>query len=62
MIRHMDFDNHKETVINNAKLPDGIDHIEFSYDGGRVEISINGRIIYKTSSGTQDCSIEIDNL
>jgi len=58
MIEHTDYDTGK--VINvDYKLPDNIQNISFSYDGGRLYISINNKEIYKNFSATRDCCVEI---
>lgn len=60
MIRHDDWDSlddpHKEPYV----LPERIDKIEFSYDGGRLAVTINDQEVYASVEGTRDCHITLD--
>jgi hypothetical protein len=59
-LKHEDFDSDGGTPVESiCAIPDVIRTINFSHDGGRIEILINGKDIYKTMSGTRDCSITI---
>ena len=51
--------NHDET--QPVKLPEKIESLSFSYDGGRVGISINGKQVFYSMLGGNDCNVEIDN-
>lgn len=59
MIEHIDFDSSISTT-NKYSLPDKIEEIEISHDGGRISISINGQEAYRSCSGTRDCAIKIN--
>jgi len=51
--------NHDET--QPVKLPEKVESLSFSYDGGRVGISINGKQVFYSMLGGNDCNVEIDN-
>jgi len=59
MLRHSDFDSHSSTT-HDVKLPEKVDAISVSHDGGRLEIYINGALCYNALVGTRDCNISID--
>lgn len=42
------------------ELPEKIDNISFSYDGGRVEVVINGITVVSSYSGGNDCGVSIN--
>ena len=49
--------DHTET--KNPKLPAKIETIEFSYDGGRVGVTINGKQVFYSMLGGIDCKVEL---
>lgn len=59
MLKHKDFDNYSEDYYE-ISIPENINSISFSHDGGRISIEINNEEIYSTIFGTRDCCIEID--
>lgn len=60
MITHEDYDSHTTKIDKNYKLPENIDSVSFSHDGGRVYIYINGQEVFKSYTGTRDCEITLD--
>jgi len=61
MLTHNDYDTHHTFDDENVSLPGSIESIKVVYDGGRLDIIVNGEAVYRTVSGTRDCSITIDN-
>lgn len=62
MIKHDDWDaTEADTTEEAYRLPEKVESVSFSHDGGRIYVSINGVEVYKTMRGTRDCTIEIDN-
>lgn len=62
MIKHSDWDKTGANTKEEAyKIPKEVENISFSHDGGRIEISINGDVVYESCTGTRDCTIKIDN-
>lgn len=37
-----------------------IDTISFSYDGGRLTVTINGKTVYHTVNAGSDCNVDIE--
>jgi len=63
MLKHYDYDNRQNIehhFDSNVTIPDSVELIQVSHDGGRLKIAINGEVLYETLSGTRDCSIAID--
>lgn len=50
--------DHKQTEA--VVLPTNIESIEFSYDGGRVGVTINGKSVFYSHFGGNDCSVVIN--
>jgi hypothetical protein len=50
---------YKETKA--VKLPKNVESVSFSYDGGRLAVTVNGEQVYYTMLGGNDCRVEIDN-
>jgi len=44
---------------SNVIRAESIDSISFSYDGGRVEVLINGKVAISSYLGGNDCNVEI---
>jgi hypothetical protein len=63
MITHTDYDGpvNNNIVTEDYKLPEKVEKMSFSYDGGRLSIYINGEEAYQAYFGTRDCCVEIDN-
>ena len=61
MIIQNDWDAHTEVTTSIKPIPDKVDSIQFTHDGGRISISINGVEVYHTALGTRDCCILLDN-
>lgn len=62
MIKHYDWDATEAGTKEEAyKLPEKVESVSFSHDGGRIYISVNGVEVYETFCGTRDCTIDIDN-
>lgn len=60
MLKMQSYDNnHEET--KPVKLPEKIESLSFSFDGGRVGVSINGEQVFYSMLGGNDCNVEIDN-
>lgn len=60
MIEHSDYDDYENDIKREYVLPDRIDSIVITHDGGRLDISINSEQAYYTCEGTRDCSITLD--
>ncbi len=60
MIEHSDYDDYENDLKREYVLPDRIDSIVVTHDGGRLGISINSEQAYYTCEGTRDCSITLD--
>lgn len=43
-----------------VELPNDVQSVSFSYDGGRVYVSINGNEVFSSHFGGNDCCIELD--
>lgn len=56
---HQDYDGNNEEIDRKVSLPEQIDSISFTHEGGRVTVNVNGKELYSTSLGTRDCEIEI---
>lgn len=62
MITHIDYDAHNTNTTNTC-LPEVIDKIEVTHDGGRLYIYINDKEIYTgTSYGVRDYVITLDRV
>lgn len=59
MIVHNDFDARENKKLE-GKLPEKVESISISHDGGRIEIVVNGNLMYSAMLGTRDCEISID--
>ena len=59
MLVHNDFDTSSHSN-HDVKLPEKVDNISISHDGGRLEIVVNGQLVYNAMCGTRDCEISID--
>jgi len=42
-----------------VEIPEKINNIYFSYDGGRLSININGKEIFYTAFAGNDCAVTI---
>lgn len=59
MLNFVSYDNsHKQT--EPVKLPAQVDSVSVSFDGGRVLLSINGKSVFESHMGGNDCNVEID--
>lgn len=47
--------------VHPITLPSEITSIGFSYDGGRIGVTINGKDVYYNASGSIDFLLTIDN-
>lgn len=45
-----------------VQLPKEVRSLGFSYDGGRVSVSINGEQVFSSHEAGNDCCIELDNV
>lgn len=59
MITHKDWDEGTKQTEPGV-LPDSIDSITVSHDGGRLTITVNDVQIFYSCEGTRDCTIHID--
>jgi hypothetical protein len=59
MLIHEDYDSRTTHVQPETTLPENIDSIRVSHDGGRLTIEVNGVSVYYSYGDTRDCSIEI---
>jgi hypothetical protein len=58
------FTNHetgKEDLLPEVKLPAVVNSLSFSYDGGRVFLAINGKEVFSSRNGGNDCALDLDN-
>jgi len=60
MIKHDDWDTLEDAKEQDYVLPERIDSIDVSYDGGRLEIRINEQCAYSACEGTRDCTVTLD--
>ena len=60
MIAHTDWDAAGAKKTTAYVLPERIETITVSHDGGRLFVSINGVEVFKAYDGTRDCCIEIN--
>lgn len=58
MITHTNYDTGSVQSVE-FDMPKTIDRMEFSYDGGRVEIYVNGVLVFASFSGSRDCNISM---
>lgn len=59
MLVHEDYDERETYTEEEITLPEQIDSIRVSSDGGRLTIKVNGVELFYSCLGTRDCSIEI---
>ena len=59
MITYESYGNSIEAQTSDKKLPEKVDSISVSYDGGRFSISINGKDFYNNMCASNDFSVEI---
>lgn len=60
MINVSDYAGHSEPEFNEEyTLPEKIDRISFSYDGGRVSVYINGVEVFENNCMSSDFEIEL---
>lgn len=43
------------------KIPEKVESVSFSYDGGRVSLYINGKEVFYSAFGGNSFDIDIDN-
>lgn len=60
MIQHEDWDSGEEAQEQAYVLPEHIESISVSHDGGRLEIQINSQKVFYSCEGTRDCTITLD--
>lgn len=60
MIQHKDWDDDGDAREQSYVLPERIEAIDVSHDGGRLAITINGQQIFYSCEGTRDCTITLD--
>ena len=60
MLTYYDYSSNGEDETNQVTLPKDVKQISVSYDGGRVSISINNKIIYENISAGNAFEIELD--
>lgn len=58
MIKHVDFDDNR-TMIEEFVMPDTVNAVGVTHDGGRLAITINGVQVFRATLGTRDCAIDI---
>ena len=44
-----------------VQLPKDVQSVSFSYDGGRVAVSVNGVQVFSSHLGGHDCEIELNS-
>jgi hypothetical protein len=51
----------KGTLEKEIEIPEknDIDDIQLSYDGGRIGLSINGKEVFYTTNGGNDCTLNL---
>lgn len=59
MITHEDWDEGTRRTQEGV-LPERIDSISVSHDGGRLSITVNDVQVYYSCDGTRDCTVSID--
>ncbi len=59
MVTYQSYSDHVEQ-ITEEKLPEKVESIFVSYDGGRLSISINGKDFYDNMCASNDFSVEIE--
>lgn len=61
MLELCDFNNRRAgKTTEDCKLPDKVDSVQVSYDGGRLEIMVNDVVVYENLGAGNDFCVSID--
>jgi hypothetical protein len=59
MIKYESYENNPTIESAEYVLPDDVKSISFSYDGGRLNVFINGEEVYSSMSAGNDFNIQL---